>query len=444
MSERHEPFAADLVGFPVAADPENSLAREPLELIVTQFSDAVRRGEHPSIEDYVARHREWEPQIRELLPLIENLERWKADKEVECLRRSVPDEFPIRRLGKYELIRELGRGGMGIVFEAVRAGTDRHVAVKLLPWRFAAERPRWRERFHREAATIARLRHSHIVRVYTFGTHEGYCFYVMQLIEGVSLDWIIRRLRETSDVVYVDEIRRAGREERGRGAEAAGDGFGLSDEWPEARGRQSSQSCGLGRDSWEAFARIGLQVARALAHAHSKGVLHNDVKPGNLLLERAGNVIVTDFGLGRSDEDNVTLADEHPTGTLRYMAPERLLGHCDARSDVYSLGLTLYELATQTSAFVADDRRQVVEQILDSRFKPPRELRPLMPRALETIILNALAADPAERYRSAEALAADLARFIAGQKVRSTRWGPIRRAWHRCLGRAPAHPRDRN
>src|SRR5262249_51058633 len=214
MSERNEPFAADLEGFPVAADPEHARAREPLEVIVTRFSDAVRRGEHPSIEEYARRYREWGDQIRELLPLIENLERWKTDKEVEGLRRSVPEEFPVRRLGKYELIRELGRGGVGIVFEAVRGGSGRPGGVQNFPGRFAADRPQWRERFRREAATIARLRHPHIVRVYTFGTHEGYCFYVMQLIEGVSLDWIIRRLRETSDVVYVDEIRRAGREDR--------------------------------------------------------------------------------------------------------------------------------------------------------------------------------------------------------------------------------------
>lgn len=418
MTERPEPSAVDLEGFPVAADPENARAREPLEVILSRFSEAVRRGERPSVEEYATRYREWAEQIRELFPLIENLEHWKTDKEVECLRRNVPEEFPIRRLGKYDLIRELGRGGMGIVFEAVRGDSGRRMAVKLLPWRFAADRPHWRERFRGEAATIARLRHPNIVRVYTFGTHEGYCFYVMQLIEGVSLDWIIRRLRETSDLVYVDEIRRAGREDRERITAGALSG--------------SSPAYGLGRDSWDIFANIGLQVARALAHAHSKGVLHNDIKPGNLLLDRTGQVVVTDFGFGRSVEDNVALADEHPTGTLRYMAPERLLGRCDPRSDMYSLGLTLYELATQTPAFVAGDRRQLVEMILGSKLKPPRQVVPRMPRALETIILNSLAADPAERYQSADALAADLARFINGQKVRSTRSGPIRRAWRWC------------
>lgn len=416
MTYRTEPFAVDLEGFPVADDPENSQARDPLEVLLSRFSEAVRRGERPDVEEYAAGHPELADQIRELFPLIENLEHWKTDKEVECLRRSVPDEFPVRRLGKYDLVRELGRGGMGIVFEAVRGDSGRRMAVKLLPWRFAADRPHWRERFRNEAATIARLRHPNIVRVYTFGTHEGYCFYVMQLIEGVSLDWIVRRLRETNDLVYVEEIRRAGREDRQRATV------------PGA----SHPAYGLGRDSWNIFANIGLQVARALAHAHGKGVLHNDIKPGNLLLDRAGQVIVTDFGFGRSAEDNVALADEHPTGTLRYMAPERLLGRCDARSDLYSLGLTLYELATQTPAFVAADRRQLVEMILGSRLKLPRQIVPGMPSPLETIILNALAADPAERYQSADEMAADLARSINGQKVRSTRPGAVRRAWRWC------------
>src|SRR5262249_40813860 len=155
------------------------------------------------------------------------------------------------------------------------------------------------------ATTIARLRHPNVVRVHSFGTHEGYCYYVMQLVEGVSLDWIIRRLRETAGLVYVDEIRRAGREDRDLAPGTA----------------EGGSATGLRRDSWYDFAHIGVQVALALAHAHENGVLHNDVKPANLLLERTGHVIVTDFGIGRRAEGDVTREDEHPTGTLRYMAP---------------------------------------------------------------------------------------------------------------------------
>ena len=415
MTDHPDPQSANLDGFPVAADPENVRAREPLEVLVSRYADAVRRGESPSIEEYAQRYREWADQIRELFPLIETLERWKSDKEFECLRRSVPDDFPVRRVGTYQFVRELGRGGMGIVFEAVQDGSGRRVAVKLLPWRFAADMSHWKERFHREATTIARLRHANIVRVYTFGTHEGYCYYVMQLVEGVSLDWIIRRLRESADLVYVDEIRRAGREDRDSSREST-------------EGEADPASGGLRRDSWQDFANIGLQVALALGHAHEKGVLHNDVKPANLLLERTGRVIVTDFGIGRRSSGDPAHADEHPIGTLRYMAPERLVGRSEVRSDIYALGVTLYELVTQQPAFDGGDRRQLMDRIVHSQIQPVREIVPQIPRPLETIILNAMAADPAERYHSAQALASDLLRFLHGLSVRSTRPGAIRRA----------------
>jgi serine/threonine protein kinase len=233
----------------------------------------------------------------------------------------------------------------------------------------------------------------------------------MQLVEGVSLDWIIRRLRETAGLVYVDEIRRAGRADIGPAPDAA----------------PGASATGLRRDSWIDFANIGVQVALALAHAHEKGVLHNDVKPANLLLEKTGHVFVTDFGIGRRASGELARGEEHPIGTLRYMAPERLLGHGEVRSDLYALGVTLYELVTQQPAFESGDRRELMELILRAQVKPLREIVPQIPRPLETIILNAMAADPQERYHSAEALASDLLRFVHGLSVRSTRPGAYRR-----------------
>jgi serine/threonine protein kinase len=416
MSEPHESSEASLEGLPVPSDAERFRARVPLEILVSRFADSVRRGERPSIEDYALRYRDWAEQIRELFPLIESLERWKVDKEVECLRRNVPDEFPVRQLGDYQFVRELGRGGMGIVFEAVHQQSGRHDAVKLLPWRYAADMAQWKERFQREAATIARLRHPNIVRVYSFGTDEGYCYYAMQLIEGISLDRIIRGLRETGELVLFDEIRRS----RGESVAAS----------PPANSTGvESASLHLRRDSWKEFAQIAKQVALALGHAHESGVRHNDVKPANLLLESGGRVIVTDFGIGRRREDDLAGNDEHGTGTLRYMAPERLFGSGDARSDVYALGATLYELCTLRPAFDVEDRRKLVELILKSPPPRPRQIIPQFPRALETIILNAMSPEPGDRYPFAEALAADLLRFINGQPISSTRPGLIRRAW---------------
>jgi eukaryotic-like serine/threonine-protein kinase len=236
----------------------------------------------------------------------------------------------------------------------------------------------------------------------------------MDLVAGVSLDWIIRTLRDTTDLVYADEIHRAGRDEQVEG--------------PANRAAaRPSIAQGLRRDSWIDFANIALPVALALAHAHEAGVLHNDIKPANLLLDGNGNVIVTDFGIGRRTSAPADKVEEHQVGTLRYMAPERLLGKCDVRSDVYSLGVTLYELVTQTPAFAAEDRRQVMELILKSQFVSPRRIVPELPRPLETIILNAMLADPQDRYPSAAALASDLLRFINDLSIADRRPGLIDR-----------------
>lgn len=393
--------AADVDGFPVSSDAEHLDARDAIEVLATRFADEMRRGERPSIEEYARRHKACADQIRELFPLIESLEGWKNEKEVESLRRSVPREFTIQRLGEYQIVRELGRGGMGVVFEAVQKKSGRRVAVKLLPWKFEADRPQRKERFRREAATIAGLRHKNIVRVYSFGRHDGYCYYVMDLVDGIGLDAVLQHWRAS-------EQQREGSQ--------------------QGAGKSNMTLDGLDRDAYRKFADIGIQVASALVHAHERGVLHNDIKPANLLLRGNGEVVVTDFGIGLRTGEDLDRENDLVPGTLRYMAPERLLGHSDARSDVYSLGATLYELATQTPAFDAPDRRQLIELILHSHPRRPRRVNARIPRSLETIIFNAMATDPDERYPSAKALAADLLRFMNGQRIRSLRLSLWQRA----------------
>ncbi len=369
------------------------LKREPIELALTEFMDAIRDGKAPSIDDFVERYPTLADQIRELFPLVGGLEQWKTEKEVECLRRNVPKEFSFERLGEYEIVRELGRGGMGVVFQAVHKASQRSVAIKVLPWRFAADMSYWKERLRLEATTIAALQHPNIVQIYSFSEDQGYSYYVMQLVEGVGLDKIIHRLKQ-------QRIKRTDAR-RQRSSMAP---------------RETSLTC----DAWKGFAKIGEQVALALAYAHERQIFHNDIKPSNLLVRSNGQVIVTDFGIGDLQSEDVSDSDDRAVGTLRYMAPERLAGGGDARSDVYSLGVTLYELVTQTPIFDVPKRSRLIAAIKDQEPLWPTALIPDLPHALENILLKAMAKTPTDRYESARAFAEDLRRFILRQPIQAT------------------------
>src|SRR5205814_1710081 len=188
-----------------------------------------------------------------------------------------------------------------------------------------------------------------------------------------------------------------------------------------------------GNQYWQSVARVGMQVADALAHAAGQGVLHRDIKPSNLLLDETGNVWVTDFGLAKaaSDGDGLTHTGDI-VGTLRYMAPERFSGKGDLRSDVYSLGLTLYELLTLRPAFDAADRSKLVKQVLHDEPVRPRKLNPGVPRDLETVVLKAIARDPAHRYQTPAEMAEDLKRFVEDRPVRARRASLPERFWRWC------------
>jgi serine/threonine protein kinase len=411
-----QPLPADddteavLEGFPRPADPERLAARETLEVLMTRFTEETRRGLQPSIDEYAHRHPEFADEIRRLFPLLGTLELWSAHKEVECVADNFPVDFRERCLGDYRLLREIGRGGMGVVFEALHVESNHRVAIKVLPLRNISDFPRRQDQLRREAATLAQLRHRNIVPVYSFGEQEGYCFYVMQFVEGVNLGWLIQRLRDRPDAVRLDEIRRA----------IAGE---HADESPADGGSQKF----LARDSWNGFAKIAVQVALALAHAHERRVLHNDIKPGNLLLTTEGRVVVTDFGVNLPPDP---LRPDQPAsalGTLRYMAPERLAGGGDARSDLYSLGATLYELVSQTPLYAAADRRELIRLVQQASPRPLAELTPDIPADLAAIIHRALAKDPAQRYPSAGALLTDLARLLHGEGLEGAWRGWLRR-----------------
>jgi serine/threonine protein kinase len=381
----HSEFDAELDGFPRVDAGGDASGGDALERAATDYVSKVRRGELPSAEGIAAEHPDLAAELAELLPITEALELWKVQKEAECLRQNRPSEFDITQLGDCEIVREIGRGGMGVVFEARQGQWKRRVAVKMLPWKFGDALPKWKDRFHAEAKTIAQLRHPNIVPVYTFGEHAGYCYYVMQLVEGLSLDRVLADLREAS----------------------------LLGATP---GRSNPLARRLEADHWPTTARIGAEVALALEHAHALGVLHNDIKPANLLVDATGRILVTDFSTHRLQAEFQDQS-ERATGTYRYMAPERFLGAGDARGDVYSLGVTLYELLTRQPAFGGQDRAEMLDRIARSQFVPPRKIRTTIPWELEAIVQKAMSGAPEDRYPSAREMRRDLMRFLHGQPI---------------------------
>jgi tetratricopeptide (TPR) repeat protein len=305
-----------------------------------------------------------------------------------------PDAPPAEpTLADFEIIREAGRGGMGIVYEARQISLNRRVAVKVLT-QAAALDDRTRKRFLHEARAAALVHHPNVVPVYHVGEEQGVPFYVMPFVPGVSLAVAIQSRRK-----------------------------------PDVRGTPSDPLPPAGTPGYfQAVASVGQQAAAALAEAHAQGVIHRDVKPANLLLDPAGKVWVTDFGLALAPfADGLTRTGARP-GTPRYMSPEQLTGPrqaVDARTDVYSLGVTLYELATLRSAFEAGDELDLIQRITRGNPAHPRSVTPAIPADLETVILKAMARDPADRYSTAQELADDFTRFLDGRPVLAHRPGPV-------------------
>lgn len=444
-----------------------TLERQPLEVIIDQYTAEIRRGVEPSIAELAAAHPEHADELRSLLPMIRAVEAGKQTCEGSIDSRPLLDASVPQSLGDFELLREIGRGGMGIVYEARQRSLDRIVALKLMPAALA-NHPQRRARFEREARAAARLHHTNIVPVFGVGSFDDHHYFVMQRIEGIGLDTLITRLRS---VLTDPADARADLSLRHLASEVA---LHVSDSpqpdraptTPTSRAARStpnatthatthlnmddaarneshrpasppsvtpSVSAGLPRDAtyWRSIATLMAQAADALAYAHRSGVMHRDIKPSNLLLDLDGALWITDFGLARltdTDEadDALTQAGDL-LGTLRYMSPEQFDGTFDQRSDQYSLGITLYELASLRPAFAATSRGALIDTIRTGQLATPRSILPLMPRDLETILLRATAVDPAARYPSMDHLARDLERFVEDRPIQARRQNPIER-----------------
>ncbi len=412
---------------------ENETGRDPLEELASEFIERQRNGERPSISEYVAKHPELADEIHDLFPTIAAVERLKIHKEHSTDGRASLGPVKIDRLGDFRIIREIGRGGMGVVFEAEQESLARRVAVKVLPGHSILD-PENLRRFEREARFAARLHHTNIVPVIGVGEQSGFHYIVMQFIRGVGLDRIIKalmrsdRLGPTSSEGALEEkpdTAAAGKEELEAVLSQLLNGTGRREDRPLS-------TSGTEARYWKTVAGIGMQAAEALHYGHSQGTLHRDVKPANLLLDTRGVVWITDFGVAKAIQSDDVTRTTDVTGTLRYIAPERFHGRTDARSDIYSLGLTLYELATLRWAFDAADQHALTMQIVNRELVAPRKINPRIPRDLETIVQKATAREPDHRYSTAGELAADLQRFVEDRPIQARRTTPVERLWFWC------------
>jgi serine/threonine protein kinase/Tfp pilus assembly protein PilF len=426
----------------------------PLDALAEEFVARCRAGERPSLDEFIARRPDLEKDIRDLFPGLVLMEGVRPERG-ETTGPFAPGPAPaLMRLGDFRVLREVGRGGMGIVYEAEQESLGRHVALKVLPAHALLDPQRLR-RFQREAKAAARLHHTNIVPVYGVGEQDGLHYYVMQFIQGQGLDQVLDELKQLrqSRKGTTTLPRPADRD----GAEAAARSlltgrFAPSAAAEDPRGpdapsppeavapadgaapkpSDSSVRSDTGRAYWESVARVGVQAAQALAYAAAQGTLHRDVKPSNLLLDAHGNLWVTDFGLAKAADGEDLTHTGDIVGTLRYMAPERFSGRGDLRSDLYSLGLTLYELLALRPAFDVPDRQQLVQQVLHAEPPRLRQLDRAVPRDLETIVHKAVDKDPARRYQTGQEMADDLQRFLDDRPIRARRVGAAERAWRWC------------
>jgi serine/threonine protein kinase/WD40 repeat protein len=375
--------------------------------LVELLSARLQAGDQISWEEIRRDHPCCAAELLDLMPTLAVL----ADLPRSPGTATATDVGPaaLGELGDYRILREVGRGGMGVVYEAEQVSLGRRVALKVLPFAAVLD-PRHLQRFHNEARAAAGLHHPNVVPVHAVGCERGVHYYAMQFIDGQSLAAVIAELRRQADGAPAPTAPRA---------ETVARTAGLTTER-------------VGRDAafCRAAARLGLQAAEALDYAHEMGVVHRDVKPGNLLLDGRGRVWVADFGLARVQGDGAVTRTGDRVGTLRYMSPEQCGGlpeAIDRRTDVYSLGVTLYELLTLEPAFDSSDRVALAAQIVRTDPRPPRRLNPAVPADLETIVLKAAAKDATDRYATARELADDLRSFLEDRPIKARPPGLVTR-----------------
>ena len=438
---------------------------------VEEYLAALERGERPQRQQFLAGHAAVAGPLGECLDALDFLYTATGGLRLDgAPEPDAPDTNALAAagvLGEYRIVREIGRGGMGVVHEAEQVSLGRRVALKVLPFAAVLD-PRQLQRFKNEALAAAQLDHPNIVDVYAVGCERGVHYYAMRHIEGHTLAEMIRELRWRSGLKVRDAALLTTRAEDREGRIEDGGEEGSRGQTSEISSRDSSSRLsGVGtrrpdnsqpsilspepcaplatHDSpattsplaalstehatnapayFRRVAEIGIPIAEALDYAHQHGIVHRDVKPSNLMLDAAGRAWVTDFGLAHIEAEASLTMTGDVLGTLRYMSPEQATGDrrlIDHRTDVYSLGVTLYELLTLRPAFPESDRARLVQQIATQDPVPPRRLNRAVPVELETIVLKALSKTPAERYATAQEMVEDLRRFLEDKPIQAKR-----------------------
>src|SRR5579884_331875 len=432
----------------------SSDARSPVELLADEFLARCKRGERPTIKEYCNQHPDLAGEIRdvfEALLMVEDLRPGPDDLSGSAGASVQVGGKRLQQVGDYRILSEIGRGGMGVVYEAEQQALGRRVALKVLPRTIAGDGLA-QIRFQREAKAAARMHHTNIVPVFDVGQDGDSLYYAMQLIHGQGLDLVIddlKRLRAQSEATPAAQDRAADRSiaaslvagkfekeklapEREPESNATAAYEGSAPSSAVLPGNSDLSTATTNRAAYfGSVAQIGVQTASALSYAHGRGIIHRDIKPGNLILDTTGNVWVTDFGLAKTGDGGVTHTGDI-LGTVRYMSPERFRGQCDVRADVYALGMTLYELLTLKPAYASGDRLKLIEQIRQREATSPRSVDGRIPRDLETIVMKAIDKDPRRRYQSADELGEDLQRFVNDEPIKARRVGSLERLGRWC------------
>jgi serine/threonine protein kinase len=384
---------------------------DSLANLVEELTAKLQAGERIDAEALARDHPEHAEQLARLLPALELLADLSRSGDARLPPAGAGADEPSAGgvLGDFRILREVGRGGMGVVYEAEQLSLRRRVALKVLPFAATMDERHLR-RFLNEAQAAAHLHHPNIVPVYAVGCERGVHYYAMQFIDGRTLADLIR-----------DRDRPAAPEDA-TGPYPPAPAVPAPEGPTRPAGALSTEPAGRGREFFRSAARLGIQAAEALEYAHATGIVHRDVKPGNLMVDGRGRLWVTDFGLARFDAGPHMTVSGDVLGTLRYMSPEQALakhGLVDHRTDVYSLGVTLYELMAGEPAFAGPDRQEILRQIAFEEPRPPRRLDRTVPRELETVVLKAMAKAPTARYAAAGELADDLQRWLDDRPIRA-------------------------